>query len=134
MVSLESPDLWWARRCDERLLALDRLMCAWGVPVLGEVPFLDEVLDKVEHTLAWCAQAGEQQRASGLLLRPALETLSAAERLGGTALALVNFHLCRAIGQVEQAAALMPAPTRPTLPGPDRGWDHHAGQAATPLQ
>jgi hypothetical protein len=134
VVSPENPDLWWARRRDERLLALDLLMCAWEVPALGEVPFLDELLDKVEHTLAWCAQAGEQQQASGRLLKPAMEILTAAERLDGAALALVNYHLRRAISQVEQAAALMPAPTRPTLPGPARGWEQHAGQAAPPLR
>ncbi|MFF4924143.1 hypothetical protein ACFY4B_26475 [Kitasatospora sp. NPDC001261] len=133
MATPENPDRWWARRRDERLLALDLQMCAWEVPALGEVPFLDEVLEKVEHTLAWCAQAGEQQQESGRLLGPALEHLKAAERLDGTALALVNYHLRRAVDRVQKAAVLTPAPVRPTFSGQERGRGDHVGQpAATP--
>ncbi|WP_406097512.1 hypothetical protein [Kitasatospora purpeofusca] len=114
------PERWWARRRDDRLHRLDLTLTVWDCPPLGDLPDVSEILDKVEHAVAWCSrpQASGEQRRAGEILTLAGKALEAAEGLENTALAVVNHHLRRALEQVEEAARLLPAPTGPTMPGP----------------
>ncbi|MFD5081693.1 hypothetical protein ACFWOG_03515 [Kitasatospora sp. NPDC058406] len=114
------PDRWWAHRRDDRLHRLDLTLTVWDRPPLGDLPDVSEILDKVEHAVAWCSrpQASGEQRRAGEILARAGKDLAAAEGLENTALALVNHHLRQALQRVEEAARLMPMPTGPTAPGP----------------